>query len=1092
MDVRVNSHRSAGPSGRSPVASCSGVQLQRWEQARHKWDAALRNGALALATGSMSKPAASAAASASASSRRHAPVAPFCRAAASPPAGLEALPPNSCRLPRHPHRHPLPHGSRNRPARAVVAAAASASEAAPCPSPSQDAAASPAGGISSPINEPRSAAPAHSSPPPASLDPPIGVIDLGEGFSLHVAVGHRPGFADPSSEGRSATAAARAVTATHAATGPGTGGTGSGADLVEAGDAATAAAELASASTGASRVGGGRSGEDPTAVEEGQREGGGGAACVYGHAGEGPRRALRHHASTASDPRDAVRIGLATMHNTAAAAEAANQQSISMTATAESGVQTAAPTGALAAQAAAAAAAAFPDIPLETRKQLTRSLLGAMTWRQLRELLATHGPSLDSIHLVTAARRLRALAPQPGRRVAREQALFRTFLTGFMQLCRHHLPDMPPAPLVGVLYSLAALHCPPPPEWMAAWLAAAAARLGAFGPQELANTAYALGQLGYDPGETWLAALCDAAAAHLPPPPPPPPTAAAAADTGFSHGLPSNAADAGVADQAAEYDGGAAAAAAGAAGDGGSAAAAAADPQRFTAQGLSQLLWGLARLGHTPPERCMAAMCEEVLTQLPYFTAAGLSNALWGVTTLSYRPPDPWVARVADSCLRLMPTFNSYDLSISFWALLRLGYAPGGEWLAGFLSASYGQLPSASPEHSARLLWGMARLRLTPPADWLRRWLSLSYVRLLEAGPTSLTTMMWALATLGIRPSRRWVDMLLVAAWEVPLRAFSPGDLTMLMWGLAQCGSLPEEAWMDEFWLVSYKRLPVLSARHLALLLRSCVALGQAPSERWLASHESVTAARMDEQSAEGLSLLSYSYGMLERTPSREWFLALYGAAVRQDFADFDAMSLERLLWGIAKMDPPHDAAPGTVPGWLGAFLRRFADQMYDASYCNLANVLFALALLGVRPGAAWLGAAAARAEELVEEFGQTTATKVLWALPRLAAAPSGVPGSESPSPSGLVSGPIGEGLSRLAASSHEGIGTEGAETEADRELQRGVAVAVARLERLLEARVRRMVLRSRVGGRGWAVKEGTGEGSDSRSRRRQRRQQQD
>lgn len=42
--------------------------------------------------------------------------------------------------------------------------------------------------------------------------------------------------------------------------------------------------------------------------------------------------------------------------------------------------------------------------------------------------------------------------------------------------------------------------------------------------------------------------------------------------------------------------------------------------------------------------------------------------------------------------------------------------------------------------------------------------------------------------------------MLLVAAWEAPLRAFPPPDLALLMWGLAHCRVVPEPAWMDEWW----------------------------------------------------------------------------------------------------------------------------------------------------------------------------------------------------------------------------------------------------------------------------------------------------
>ncbi len=51
-----------------------------------------------------------------------------------------------------------------------------------------------------------------------------------------------------------------------------------------------------------------------------------------------------------------------------------------------------------------------------------------------------------------------------------------------------------------------------------------------------------------------------------------------------------------------------------------------------------------------------------------------------------------------------------------------------------------------------------------------------------------------------IRPSQQWVRVLLMAAWDAPLAAFTPADLAMLLWGLARCQQAPEPAWMDEYW----------------------------------------------------------------------------------------------------------------------------------------------------------------------------------------------------------------------------------------------------------------------------------------------------
>ncbi|KXZ54548.1 hypothetical protein GPECTOR_4g613 [Gonium pectorale] len=644
-------------------------------------------------------------------------------------------------------------------------------------------------------------------------------------------------------------------------------------------------------------------------------------------------------------------------------------------------------------------------------RALTRQLRVAGSWRGVRDLLAAWGPDLDALHLSAAASRLRDVGPPPYSRAVGDRAQFRAFMAGYTELCGHYLPVMPPACLSNALYTLAEMGCPPPPAWMLAWLRAAAGRLAGFSPQDLANSMAALGSLEFDPGDPWLHRLCDAALDCM-------------AAGGGGGGWGGEALGEGVWQQeGAEPEAGAAGGGAGVGNvasdadapevacpgaqqtalpspppsSSGPVHAAAAQPvagpepsqgpgPAFTPQGLGMLAFGFARLGFQPPERLLTALASEALRLLPEFNARNATNLLWALATLAYRPPDPWVARVASAALRLLPACTAYDLSLQLWALLRLGYTPDWGWLAGWLSASYRRLPGATPEQAARMLWCVAKVGLPPPEDWLRRWFSCVHPQLLEADPRALTCMVWAIATLGLRPERPWFDLLLVAAWERSLRSFAPHDLAMLMWGLAKADTLPEPAWMDEFWLVSYRRLPAFTPRALSLLLWSCVTLGQAPGPRWLAAYEQATLSCMYGQTPEGLSLMAYSYGMLEQTPPREWLLALYGAASRDDFADFTALGLERLIWGVARVSPPADARPTGQPGWIPAFLAAFEAQLSDTTYGNLANALYGLAMLGVRPGEAWLRAVMGRVEALLEDFGYTTAAKVRWALPLLAA----------------------------------------------------------------------------------------------------------
>ncbi|KAG2426290.1 hypothetical protein HXX76_013047 [Chlamydomonas incerta] len=438
--------------------------------------------------------------------------------------------------------------------------------------------------------------------------------------------------------------------------------------------------------------------------------------------------------------------------------------------------------------------------------------------------------------------------------------------------------------------------------------------------------------------------------------------------------------------------------------------------------------------------------------------------------------------------------------------------------------------------------------------------------------------------------------MLLVAAWEAPLRSFQPPDLALLLWGLAHCRVVPEPAWMDEWWAVSYKRLRSFTPRHLSLLLWSCVTIGQAPSRQWLAGYEAVTLPAMPYMTSQGLSLLSYTYGCLERRPPRAWLAALYGAAAgvpsdcgsqQSDGAElaaveagveapdeacgvaadvvvagsayeglsrFTALGLERLLWGIAKMAPPAGSLPDDVlPGWTDAFLAAAAARLLpghvvssssnsgsgvhgagigagaaiaagagpgsssrpaaagaadaddfpthgagggvvglgeaglggeeeeaDGTYGNVANTLYALALLRVRPEAAWLLPVMDRVEELLPDFGHTTLVKVSWALPRLTSGPpTHRPFTASTAPAAEAAAVH---LEMPAPRDGDGAaGSPAAPANAGRDVageQRRLRERLASLQRLVTSRMRRTIGGRRLAGA--AVAAGSGAAPDA------------
>jgi hypothetical protein len=79
----------------------------------------------------------------------------------------------------------------------------------------------------------------------------------------------------------------------------------------------------------------------------------------------------------------------------------------------------------------------------------------------------------------------------------------------------------------------------------------------------------------------------------------------------------------------------------------------------------------------------------------------GLSNVLYALARLEARPPAPWLAAWLDAAAARLPRMASQSLANSMWALARLDARPDAKWLQRFWDTTRPTLARTKPQARA-------------------------------------------------------------------------------------------------------------------------------------------------------------------------------------------------------------------------------------------------------------------------------------------------------------------------------------------------------------------------------------------------------
>ncbi|GFR40837.1 hypothetical protein Agub_g1314 [Astrephomene gubernaculifera] len=252
----------------------------------------------------------------------------------------------------------------------------------------------------------------------------------------------------------------------------------------------------------------------------------------------------------------------------------------------------------------------------------------------------------------------------------------------------------------------------------------------------------------------------------------------------------------------------------------------------LTAQGASNILYGMAKLRSPPQPKVLTALCKRLVTLIMYDSciAGDAATPLPQRTHVRQQPIGPpashlsqhaecedtaaaaeaavaasTIAATADTSSRTTPTRHGHcrpeDVSMSLWALATLRL-PVTNSSCKLLSAAerYGAvyMQDFSQQELSNLVWAFAKLQYRPGEVWIQRMYDTVLNLLHELQPQALATVLYSTAELGLRPDDEWLQAVLRRA-EQRLRFFTPQALAMVVHALAAMDYRPQASWMSAF-----------------------------------------------------------------------------------------------------------------------------------------------------------------------------------------------------------------------------------------------------------------------------------------------------
>lgn len=170
--------------------------------------------------------------------------------------------------------------------------------------------------------------------------------------------------------------------------------------------------------------------------------------------------------------------------------------------------------------------------------------------------------------------------------------------------------------------------------------------------------------------------------------------------------------------------------------------------------------YGLARL-ELPDRDVLVGLSAAVEPHLTSLAPQGLSSLVWALAKLGYQPPPRWMDGFLAACVTALKAFRPADTSLVLCALAKLGFKAAPERLQALLAHARANLSFYNGHSLCSVVYGLALAQQHPGPEWLEA-VQARAVQLTPAGftPQGMTKLAWAVARLGAEPTPPFLALL--------------------------------------------------------------------------------------------------------------------------------------------------------------------------------------------------------------------------------------------------------------------------------------------------------------------------------------------
>ena len=387
----------------------------------------------------------------------------------------------------------------------------------------------------------------------------------------------------------------------------------------------------------------------------------------------------------------------------------------------------------------------------------------------------------------------------------------------------------------------------------------------------------------------------------------------------------------------------------------------------FTTQGLSNLLWGFAKVDLPPTQRWMEAFLGACQSQLAEFKPQEISLVLWSLARLKYRLSPAKMQEILLHTMNNISSYNSHSISTVLWSLGSADHKPDDKFLLAIANEMIQPRKLALFTHQglSQSLWALSRLKFNPDDNF--KTIIVSQIRIMYEGGSDkskdsenkfnaidLATFAYSYAALNLPTNDKKLLQLMYRATFKSMSSLKGNHLAQVLWSFAKLSQVPSKTWLDQIFTSIYRHIGTLNARDLSMVAWSLAKLSVFPPRQFLAPFVDRVEVLAGEFEPRQISNTLWALACFNIRPST-LLLAQFFQATDQRLSSYKSSELCQMLWSLADRKCGISFGSSIDKNWVNEFLKVTFLRMPDFTPQGLSSLAWGLHRLNISPPPAWL-----------------------------------------------------------------------------------------------------------------------------------------